>query len=133
MMSPPPPPTPSGPRSPANDHLSNLRRWRNKAEPDLSLGFLPKFFKKEVQKPYQQLGALVEIWQRLIPPELAVQTRLQGLSRGVLQVVVGSSSALYQIDRLLRQGVQQQIITEHRGPAFRKIQLRVGMVQHHPE
>lgn len=106
--------------------LGRLRQWRNRAEPDYSMNFLAGYFKREVEKPHKQLGALGEIWRQLVPAELAEHTRLESLSRGVLRIAVDSSSRLYQLDRLLRAGLEQRIIQAHRGPAFRKILLRVA-------
>ena len=111
-----------------DEHLGKLRHWRNRDEPDLSLHFMQSAFRKDIQKPYRQLGAMIEVWTRLLPPELASRTRLESLARGVLRVVVDSSSSFYELDRLLRQGLEQQIIREHKGPAVHKIHLRVGLV-----
>lgn len=116
-------------RQTPDDHLAHLRQWRNRPEADLSLHFLQESFKKDIQKPYKQLHAMAEVWGRLIPPALVRKTRLESLARGVLRVVVDSSSTLYDLDRLLRQGLEKEIITQHTGPAVRKIQLRVGPVE----
>ena len=107
-------------------HLERLRGWRNRKERDLSLGFLRDQFKRQVARPHKQLEKLVELWAELVPAELAAHTRLAGLSRGVLHVEVDSPAHLYELDRLLRCGLQGQIITRHSGPAMRKIQLRVA-------
>lgn len=109
-------------------HLKNLRHWRNRVERDLSLQFMQAEFKNEIQKPYKQLCQMTEVWTTLVPADLQAKTRLESLSRGVLRVIVDSSSSLYELDRLLRQGLEQQIIVAHKGPAVRKIQLRVGQV-----
>lgn len=90
--------------------------------------FLQDDFKKEIQKPYKQLCQMTEVWTALVPADLLQRTRLESLSRGVLRVIVDSSSSLYELDRLLRQGLEREIITQHKGPAVRKIQLRVGQV-----
>lgn len=115
------------PQSP-DHHLNNLRQWRNRPERDLSLGFLNDDFKRDIQKPFKQLAQMAEVWATLVPAELQQRTRLESLSRGVLRVVVDSSSGLYELDRLMRQGLQRDIIVAHKGPAVRKIQLRVGPV-----
>jgi hypothetical protein len=86
-------------------------------------------FKKNVQKPFKQLHAMAEVWSQLVPAHLVKKTRLVSLQRGVLQVMVDSSSTLYELDRLLRQGLQMQIIREHKGPAVSRIQLRIGPVE----
>ena len=111
---------------PKNDRLSKLQAWRGPHPPDLSMSFLRDQFKREVEKPYKQLEQLVEIWTRLVPPELCRYTKLEALNRGVLKVAVDSSARHYELDRLLRQGLQEQIIKMHKGPAFRKIQIHVG-------
>jgi len=95
-------------------------------EPDLSLGFLRDKFKREVQRPMKQIGELAVLWDQLVPGDIASHTRLESLSRGVLRVAVDSSARLYQLDRLLRGGLRKQLISQHKGPAVRRIQLRVN-------
>ena len=111
--------------NPANDYLNRLRRWRNRPDTDLSLGFLKKQFDREVRRPYQQLSSIIELWHTLVPPEFAQHTRLESLHRGVLQVSVDSSAWLFKFDRLLRSGLERQLITQHKGPALRRVRLRV--------
>lgn len=115
-------------KDPYQSHLDGLRDRRNRKDPDLSLGFMTEQFKHEVQKPYEQLGALAEIWQELVPTELAKHTRLMGLTRGVLRVAVDSSGRLYELDRLLRDGVFDELVTRHKGKALRRVELKVGDV-----
>ncbi|MCE9590891.1 MAG: DUF721 domain-containing protein [Planctomycetes bacterium] len=116
-------------KDPRQKHLDHLREWRNKPERAKMLGdFLPGQFKREIEKPYKQLATIAPVWMELVPAELAAHTRLESFSKGVLRVVVDSSSRLYELDRLLREGLQERIITAHKGPAFRKVQLKVGAV-----
>lgn len=110
----------------AADHIAHLRALRVPAEPDVTLGFLPELFKREVAKPFRQLGDLTELWQTLLPERLVTQTRLESLQRGILTVAVRSSSTLYEVDRQLRDGLQTMLIQNHRGPAFRRIKLHVA-------
>lgn len=116
-------------KDPYQSHLDGLRERRNRKDPDLSLGFMAGQFKREVQKPYEQLGKLTEIWGELVPAELAAHTRLEGLSRGVLRVSVDSSGRLYELDRLLRGGVFDELISRHKGKALRRVDLKVGDVK----
>lgn len=109
---------------PRDAHLRKLRQYRVPKEQDLSLDFLKQQFQRDVAKPYKQLGAVAVIWQQLVPAELAAHTRLEGLSRGVLRVTVDSSAHLYELDRLLRAGLERDIIRKHAGAALRKIKLR---------
>lgn len=111
---------------PPMDRLEQLRRWRVWPDPDLSLSFLSKKFKKKVVRPHKQMGEMAHLWLTLVPAKLAQHTRLDGLTRGVLHVKVDSSARLYELDRLLRCGLQNQLIAHCKGPALRRVQLRVG-------
>jgi predicted nucleic acid-binding Zn ribbon protein len=113
-------------KDPYQSHLDGLRERRNRKDPDLSLSFLAGQFKREVQKPFEQLGKLTEIWSELVPADLASHTRLEGLNRGVLRVSVDSSGRLYELDRLLRGGVLDELITRHKGKALRRVDLKVA-------
>ena len=102
-----------------------MRSLRVRPERDLSLGFLADQFQREVARPFKQLGDLVDLWNELLPGDVASGTRLESLQRGVLSVAVDSSARLYEVDRRLREGVEQQLITQHRGTALRRVKLRV--------
>jgi len=106
-------------------HLDQLRKHRNRPDPDYSLNFLKNTFKNEVEKPYKQLGELAELWTRLVPDNMARHTKLINLRRGLLTIAVSSNAHLYQIDRLLRQGLNKQLTTMNKQKAIRRIQLRV--------
>ncbi|WP_432800107.1 DciA family protein [Poriferisphaera sp. WC338] len=106
-------------------YLSRLRGYRNRKDYDFSMDFMRADFKRDVEKPYKQLAAMVEVWEEIVPRELAVHTKLESLNRGVLKVVVESSSWLYELDQKLRSGMQTELVKGYRGKAFRKVQLRV--------
>jgi predicted nucleic acid-binding Zn ribbon protein len=111
---------------PYQTHLDGLRQRRNRKDPDLSLGFMREQFKREVQKPYEQLGELAGIWAELVPEVLADHTRLVGLNRGVLRVAVDSSGRLYELDRLLRSGTFDELVSRLKGKVLRRVELKIG-------
>ncbi|QQE11776.1 DUF721 domain-containing protein [Planctomycetota bacterium] len=110
----------------SQQHLERLREIRNFKDRDFSLSFLQRQFKNEVEKPFKQVADLVEVWNRLVPSHIVEHTRLESMNRGILRVAVESNSWLYELDKALRSGLQQQIISEFRGKAFRRIQLLVN-------
>ena len=112
-------------KDPYQSHLDGLRERRNRKDPDLSMGFMRDQFKREVQKPFEQLGDLSEIWVELLPEALSSHTKLISLNRGVLRVSVDSSGRLYELDRLLRGGVFDELVTRHRGKAIRRVELKI--------
>ncbi|XAL99145.1 DciA family protein [Phycisphaeraceae bacterium D3-23] len=111
----------------AQKQLDTLRPSRSLPRRDLSLGFMNEQFKQDVAKPYKQLGDLSALWRELMPPHLVARTRLIGLSRGVLHIEADSSAAHYEIDQLLRGGAKRELITRHKGPAIKKVQVKVGV------
>lgn len=104
--------------------LDQLRQHRNRADPDLSLGFIQKQFRQDVERPHKQLAGLTELWAELVPPALLPHTRLIGLQRGVLRVAVDASPRLYELQALLRAGLEKQLIERHRA-TLRRVKLQV--------
>lgn len=115
--------------SQGDDRLSRLRQWRNKPDPDLSLGFLRQQFKQQHVRPAKHLAKVVQAWETLVPAELQSHTKLQTLSRGVLRVQVDSSPVLYELDRLLREGLEAKLIRAAAGSGLLKIRLQVGALE----
>ncbi len=103
-----------------------MRTWRDR---DTSLAFLSDTFKREVAKPFKQLEELAELWVELVPTHLAQHTRLEGLQRGVLRVVVDSAARHYELDRLLRGGLMRELTRRHKSAALRQVKVRVGVVE----
>ncbi len=95
-----------------SDHLERLRSWRVWKGREQGLGdFLPDQFKSQVAKPHQQVKKLSEAWIELVPPNLRQHTRLESFSRGTLKVTVDSASHRYELDRMLRSGLERQLIS----------------------
>jgi hypothetical protein len=107
--------------------LENLRRWRNRPERNVSLAGLAEQVHKNIVKPHQQLGALVEAWRELIPPGLLERTALVSLTRGVLTVHVADHASSYELDRLLRGGVEQRLRQASKA-SLRKVKCRVAAI-----
>ncbi len=119
------------PIDPQNDpklqqhRLERLRGFRVRPERDLSLGFLVKRFSRDVAGPFKQLEALIEPWRSLVPSALLEHTRLESLRRGTLCVAVGDHSKLYELDMLLRHGLQKELLDAFGKGRVLRIKLRV--------
>lgn len=111
-----------------NHHLEQLKQWRNRPERDLSMTFVNDLFKRQIERPHKQVRAVVVLWEQLLPPKLLEHCRLESLRGGVLRVAVDSSERLYELDRRLRGGLEQELIRALPATAVRRIQLRVGKV-----
>ena len=84
------------------------------------------FFKNAVQKRQTKLGKIAECWDTLIPSTIADHCALEGYSRGVLTVIVDSSSHLYELKQLLLAGLQDQLLLACRSAGLRKINMKMG-------
>lgn len=111
----------------SNRHLQRLRQWRNRTDPDYSLRFIEKQFQQEVARPHKQLGRFIDLWAELVPETLRTHTRLEGFSHGTLRVAVDSSAHLYELNQLLRGGLERELIRRQpSGPSLRRVRLRVA-------
>ncbi len=108
-----------------DNQIHRLRQWRSGREPDQSLSFIKKLFDRQIARPHKKVAKLVALWEKHIPPELAARTALLSYSRGVLRVEVADSATLYQLDRLLRSGAEQQLRQAFTG-SLRTIKLQLG-------
>ncbi len=108
------------------NYLEHLRRWRGPKTYDHSLAFMAREFDQKIAKPFKQLQNMIPLWYQLIPDDLAQHTSLESLRRGVLQVAVDSSAHLYELDRLLRNGLERDLIRRQKQPVIRRIKLRVN-------
>jgi hypothetical protein len=111
-------------RDPNYDRLRRLQERRNIPDRDVTLGFLRNQFKKQIEKPHKQLGAVVKLWAQLVPENLQAHARLEGLARGVLRVAVDDSAHLFEFDRLLREGLERRLLSGS-AATLRRIQLRL--------
>ncbi len=117
------------------DHLRDLQKWRGMAAggrrtaiPTDSIRSEISRFKGEIERRSARFGNAAEVWARLIPEQVRSDTRLAGLSGGVLTVVTGSAATSYTLDRLLRGGIDHQILIATNGKIIR-VKLRVGKVE----
>jgi hypothetical protein len=96
-----------------NDRLTPL------AQP---LGML---MKHTLGKRVRQIGKMAEIWDEVVPDGILEHTALESLNRGVLTVMVDSSSHRFQLETLLRGGLQRLIQDRFPG-SLNKIRLVPG-------
>ena len=106
-------------------HLEDLRRWRNRAGRDLTLGGLSEQVQRTVVRPHKQVESLAILWRELVPSDLLDRTALASFARGVLTVEVPDSATLYQMDRLLRGGLERQLRAGCK-TTLRKVRCRVA-------
>ncbi len=81
----------------------------------------------EARRTERGLGSFVDLWEGVVPRELAMRTRVTALRGGVAHVAVDSSSTAWELDRLLREGVQEQLRRAY-GRTLMRVRITVGDV-----
>ncbi|MCH7797007.1 MAG: DUF721 domain-containing protein [Planctomycetes bacterium] len=113
--------------SDAARRLEQLRGWRARPEPELAVGPLIAARLADARRAQKQLGSFVELWESVLPDELALHTRVTGLRSGVVHVTVDTSATAYELDRCLREGVEQQMRRAF-GKTLLRVRITVGRV-----
>jgi len=101
------------------------RKWA--WQPSLLSEPLATLMKHNLGRKVRQLSAIAEIWDRVIPSELASHTALEGITRGVLRVTVDSAPHRFQLKTLLDGGLTRVIREQYSGP-LNKINLVPGQL-----
>lgn len=86
---------------------------------------LALFMKHKLAKRVRQLSKLGEIWDEVIPEEIADHTALESFNRGILKVMVDSAPHRFQLQTLLTGGLMREIRARF-GGAIQKIRLVPG-------
>ncbi len=99
--------------------IEQLRGWRGRKNTDQTIANMVRNAEESAARTHKRLGALIELWHELLPGHLITRTVLTGLHRGVLQVKVDSASTAFEIDRMLREGLEQELRSRFRGSLLR--------------
>jgi hypothetical protein len=65
---------------------------------------------RELQRTEKRIAGSAALWERVCPPELIERTCVVGLQRGVLTIGVRDHSTRYVLDRMLRSGLETDLI-----------------------
>jgi len=84
------------------------------------------FFKKSVEKRQTKMGKIAECWGAIVPEMFTEHCALESFTRGTLNVLVDSSTHLYELKQLLLAGLQEQLLLACKSAGLRKINLRFG-------
>lgn len=105
-----------------NDDLQRLRRYRTRSDADLSIGGVLGTTFRQLQRQTSAAGSLEAAWGSVVPPTLAMRTRIASMSRGVLTIQTSDAAARYQLDRFLRAGGEAELLRRSPVP-IRRIRL----------
>jgi hypothetical protein len=97
--------------TPAARRLELLQARRTRTARDTSLSPTLIEVSKNLQKQLDSIDPMQQVWNRVIPEELASRAQIR-LDKGILRVSVQDSSIRFALDRLLRAGAQNELIRQ---------------------
>ena len=104
--------------------IGQLRNWRARPDRAVAIGSLIEAKRVEVERVRKRLGSFVELWETVLPDELAAHTRVTAIRGGVVHVTVDTSATAYELDRRLREGLEQQMRRAY-GKTFVRVKVKV--------
>lgn len=96
-------------RTPAARRLELLRSRRTRPQTDPSLSPALTSIATQLQLAKRDAGPMGQLFNELIPELLARSAKLR-IDRGTLRISVPDSASRFALDRLLRAGIEQQLI-----------------------
>ena len=105
--------------------LDRMRVYRGRREPDLSVAAMAAALERATAQRQRALGDVIDVWNELVPERVRGYTAVDGLAQGTLTLTVASSSASYELSRVLRDGLERTLVA--RMPTrIRRIKVRVA-------
>ena len=102
-----------------------MRVYRGRREPDLSVAAMAAALERATAQRQRALGDVIDVWNELVPERVRGYTAVDGLAQGTLTLTVASSSASYELSRVLRDGLERTLVA--RMPTrIRRIKVRVA-------
>jgi len=105
--------------------LETLRGWRVRGSAGTPAAGDFERVERIVTRTGARLGEFIDAWEDLLPARLRNETRVSNYRAGTVHVTVSSSGPLYEIDRLLREGLEADLRRRVKG-TLAKVRLTVG-------
>ncbi len=113
------------PRGEPLRQIEQLRRHRVRGGRDPSITRFVEAVQDQATRSHRKLGQLIDLWEQVIPPEIARRTALTGLRGGTAHVAVDSASTSYEVDRLLREGALGVLKRQFKG-SLHRVRVRIA-------
>ena len=105
--------------------LARIAPYRRRRDFNPSIGEIVESTRKRAARDEKRFSSFSEAWERLVPSEILACSRLGGTRGSTITIEVESSSAKYELDRLLRTGLEDNLRRLYTGPLTR-IRTRLG-------
>jgi hypothetical protein len=106
------------------NRIACLQAWRGRRGGESAIAEFVSRVAEDMRRAHRRLGNLADLWHQLLPPEIVQCTALTGKRGGVLHVAADSAAVAFQLDRLLREGIESELRKRYGGTLVR-IRIRV--------
>ena len=113
------------PADPRLAWIERMRVYRGRAEPDLSAAAMAASVERATAQRQRALGDVIDLWNEVAPERMRGFVTIEGLAQGTLSLTVASSSASFEVSRLLRDGLERTLV-ERMPTRIRRVKVRVG-------
>lgn len=105
--------------------IQKLQKLRSRPQRDDTISDTIDAIQNDATRTQRNLGALIELWNDLVPDEIARATMLIRIRGGVLSVAADSSAVAFELDRCLRQGLLADLRQRFKGTLTR-VKVQAG-------
>ena len=91
--------------NPAQDRSTGENRPAGRNDMSVIFAAMEKYYSRALKRT----GGFGALWAELIPDDLAEVSMIERYDRGVLTVSVRDAASRFELDRLLRSGMEQQL------------------------
>ena len=102
-----------------------MRIYRGRSEPDLSIASMAAALERATAQRQRALGDVIDLWNQVAPERMRGFVTIEGLAQGTLSLTVASSSASFELSRLLRDGLERTLV-DRMPTRIRRVKVRVG-------
>ena len=81
-------------------------------------------FRREAGRARRGVGTFLDVWEAVVPPEIATATRVRGIRGGVARVGVLDAATSYDLDQRLRNGLLAELRLAFQSP-LRRVKLEI--------
>ena len=106
--------------------LARLAPYRRRRDFDPSIDGILDSTVKKAKRDEKRFSSFSEAWAQLVPAEILSCSRLAGSRGSSITIEVDSSSAKYELDRLLRTGLEADLRRLYNGP-LTKVRTKLGV------
>ncbi|MCH2145030.1 MAG: DUF721 domain-containing protein [Phycisphaerales bacterium] len=105
--------------------LARIAPYRRRRDFNPSIGEIIESTKKKAVRDEKRFSSFSQAWEQLVPAEILACSRLSSTRGTTITIEVDSSPAKYELDRLLRTGLEANLRRLYSGPLTR-IKTKLG-------